>query len=381
MTTAALTWREDALLGGSLAAQLHAQRFRARFEGGIFGGFFRLRLNGPPFLDQSEIESGKLGFRATWNRALATVPVDFALGVDWVRDDAAQVFARTGREWVPETRFETVAPFVQVAWTPIEALTLSGGLRVEDARVEVDDYVTIAAANSTSVGGGEPEFSETLTNVALVWRFAEAWRLYGAFNEGFPMPDIRRVLRGVSTPGQSVDGLLDLEPVVTENREVGVEYDNGTLFGRIAWRESTAGCTARLESNAAGIFEVQREETEIDGIEFTRSWVLNETYTLRGNYARTNGRFDSDGDGSVESDLNGSNIGPDRVNLYLDGVHGGGWRWRAQVSRLGDLSLAVDNLLDEDYFTCFAQTEARGRRDTFFAGRSRTLSPGWRKEF
>lgn len=413
VTTAALTWREDALLGGSLDAQLYAQRFRGLFEGGTFGGFFRLTPDGPPFLDQSRIESDKLGFRATWNRELAAVPLDLALGLDWFRDDSAQVLARSDREWVPETRFETVAPFAQLAWTPIEALTLSGGLRIEDARLEVDDYVTIAAANSTAVGGGEPAFTETLANVGLVWRFSDAWRLYGAFSEGFTMPDVGRVLRGVSSPGQSVDGLLDLEPVVTENRELGIEYDDGRLSGRVAYWESTADRGARLTSNAAGIFEVQREETEIDGIELTLSWALNETFTLAGNYARTNGRFDSDGDGAVDSDLDGLNVGPDRLNVYLDGVHDGGWRWRAQVSRLadrdfdgpaapvgrdfdgftlvelhvakatrlGDFSLAVENLLDEDYFTYFAQTEPLGRSDTFFAGRGRTLSLGWRKDF
>jgi hypothetical protein len=38
------------------------------------------------------------------------------------------------------------------------------------------------------------------------------------------MPDVGRVLRGISRPNQDVDTFLNVEPVVSDNTEVGVEY-------------------------------------------------------------------------------------------------------------------------------------------------------------
>jgi len=414
VTTVSLTWRQDGVLGGNLEAQVYDQSYSALFEGGTFGDFFRLTPDGGPFLDQSEIVSDKNGLKTTWNRTFVDPDVNLTAGVDWFRDDSAQELARSGREWVPETRFETVSPFLQVGWTFNEVLTLSGGARREDASLEVDDYTTIAAAGSTFVQGGEPEFDETLFNAGAIWRLTDTWTLYAAAAEAFTMPDVGRVLRGVSTPGLDVDSLLAVEPVVTDNTEVGVEYGDGRLTARATYYESSADNGSRLLSNEAGIFEVQRQRTEIDGIEFALDYALSEALSIGANYSRIDGRFDSDGDGSVDSDLDGLNIGPDRLNVYAEGRFGDEIRWRLQAARLEDrsfdgpgapadaadfdgytladafvswqsdygvFSVAVENLLNEDYFTYFAQTEPFQRSDTYFAGNGRTLTFGWQRAF
>jgi len=228
------------------------------------------------------------------------------------------------------------------------------------------------------------------------------------------MPDVGRVLRSVSTPGLDVDSLLTVEPVVTDNTEVGLEYGDGRLTARATYYESTADNGSRLLSNEAGIFEVQRQRTEIDGIEFALDYAFSETLSVGANYSRIDGRFDSDGDGAVDSDLDGLNIGPDRLNVYAEGRIRDEIRWRLQAARLEDrsfdgpgapadaadfdgytladafvswrseygvFSLAVENLLNEDYFTYFAQTEPFQRPDTYFTGTGRTLTLGWQRAF
>jgi len=55
-TNLSLTLREGNLFGGALEAQLYGQRFRALFEGGTFGDFFRLTPDGrqgrrPPHME------------------------------------------------------------------------------------------------------------------------------------------------------------------------------------------------------------------------------------------------------------------------------------------------------------------------------------------
>lgn len=412
-TTVSATYRQSSLLGGSLEAQIYRQDYRALFEGGTFGDFFRLTPDGGPFLDQSAIVSDKTGAKFTYNRPLSVIDGNLTAGLDWYRDDSAQELAQSGREWVPETRFETVSPFLQLGWNVIDALTLSVGVRHEDAGLEVDDYTTIASSNSTFVSGGNPDFDETLFNAGLIWRVTDHWTAYVAASEAFTMPDVGRVLRAVSTDGQDVDDLLTIEPIVTDNLELGVEFDNGIVSGRATWYESTADNGSRLFSNDAGIFEVERQRTEIDGFELALGYAFSEALEVGANYSFTDGRFDADGDGRVDSDLDGLNIGPNRFNLFASGRLRGVFPWRIQASRFedrsfegpaapvdrdfdgftlvdayigweteaGDFSLAVDNLLDETYFTYFAQTEPAARSDTFFAGRGRTLTLGWQKTF
>ncbi|MEM1246548.1 MAG: TonB-dependent receptor [Acidobacteriota bacterium] len=408
-TVLSATLIHESLGGGRLTAQLFAQSFKGLFEGGTFGTFFRLTPEGGPFLDQSAVESDKTGVKLAWDRDVSA-QLQLTAGLDYFLDDSAQVLDRSGREWVPETTFETLSPFVQLGYDVGERLSLSLGGRLEDASLEVDDYTTIAAANSTFVSGGSPEFDEFLINAGVVFRAADEVTLYAAVSEGFTMPDVGRVLRGVNVPGQDVDTLFDLEPVIAENFDLGAEFFLGRFQARIAYFESEADNGARLLSNEQGIFEVQRQRTEIDGFEISADYYFSEKLQIAANYADTNGEFDSDADGRVDTDLDGLNIGPNRLNLIFESRLTDDFSGRLQVSTfedrdfrglaaavgrdfdgftlvdlalryqlpVGALRLGVENLLNEDYFTYFAQIEPFARADTFFKGNGRTVSVAWR---
>ncbi|MEM6455144.1 MAG: TonB-dependent receptor, partial [Acidobacteriota bacterium] len=409
-TTISLTLFYGDLLGGNLTAQIYDQDYKALFEGGTFGGFFRLTPDGPPFLDQSAVVSDKTGVKLSYNRRLAEDRLQLTAGFDLFRDESAQVLDRSGRAWVPETLFEALSPFVQLNADLSEYVSLSGGVRYEDARLEVDDFTTIAAANATFVMGGEPSFDETLFNAGVIVRPAAGWNLYAAFSEGFTMPDAGRVLRAINIPGVDVDTLLEIEPVIADNLEAGVEYRGSRFTGRLSVFRSEADNGARLSLNPQGIFDVVRQRTEIEGVELFAQYVFNERFSVSATYAQTEGEFDSDGDDSVDTDLDGLNIGPDRLSVFFDAAFTSRFGGYVQVSRffdrdfrgpaaragrdfdghtlvdlslryalpLGELRLGVDNLLNEDYFTYFAQTEPNARADTFFKGNGRTLALSWR---
>ncbi|MEM1182633.1 MAG: TonB-dependent receptor [Acidobacteriota bacterium] len=412
-TTLSATLSHSSLGGGSLVAQVFTQEFKGLFEGGTFGGFFRLTPDGPPFLDQSAVVSDKTGLKLSYNRPFSDDRVLLTAGFDVFRDESAQVLDRSGREWVPETLFETLSPFVQLKFDIGERVSLSGGARYEDATLEVDDYTTIAAANSTFVMGGEPSFDDTLFNVGLIVRPGEGWNLYGAFNESFTMPDVGRVLRAVNFPGLDVDTLITLTPVIADNLEFGVEYSTRQFSARASFFDSTAENGARLASNPQGIFDVVRQRTEIDGFEVFLEYRFNPSFSISANYAETDGQFDSDGDDRVDSDLDGINIGPDRLNVILDGAFSDRLGGYIQLSHffdrdfegpgapvgrdfngytlvdlslsyalpVGQLRLGLENLQNEDYFTYFAQVEPFARADTFFKGNGRTYGLSWRVEF
>src|SRR5690606_28896837 len=129
-------------------------------------------------------------------------------------------------------------------------------------------------------------------------------------------------------------------------------------------------------------------------------------------YSKLEGRFDSDGDGSVDKDLDGRNIAPDRINIYVEAPLAANWHGRLQYSKLldrdfdgglpqhdfdgysvvdavvsyrdaslGNFTLGIENLLDEDYITYYSQTLTYVNNSTYFAGHKRAISLGWQKTF
>ena len=404
VTTASFDYRNRDLGGGDLIVQGFVQDFAARFEGGTFSGFFRLTPDGAPFLDQSEIVSDKVGFKLTYsipeNGLRGFTP---RFGLDFFNDESAQVLSRSDREWVPSTTLRSFAPFLQLE-QQLGRLTLAAGLRIEAARVLVDDYRTIASANAVQVDGGDPTFTEVLPNVGGVFRLGGGLSLFGSYSEGFTMPDVGRVLRGINRPGVDVDDLLDVEPIVTNNSEAGLRFSNSRVRAEASYFQSDAALGALLDADENGFFNVRRERTEISGVEFSGDVRAHDRLILGGAYSWLNGEFDSNRDGDVDSDLDGTNVAPNRLNVFaqffaapwLNGriqfnnfldrdFRGAGIREGTDFSgyttadlmlgmetKAGLVRLGVENLFDQQYLTYFAQTEPFQRSDTIFAGRGRT---------
>jgi iron complex outermembrane receptor protein len=411
ITAVALDYEHAALGGATLAAKAYWQDFSALFGGGRFDTFQDPRLApvGELF-DQSENHSQKIGTRLTYARAgLGGTSVDVVGGVDFLRDKTFQSLVHTGRNWVPVTKFNNYAPFVQLDVPAFGWLSLSGGLRWEFAELDVPAFTTLAGNRkdfeTVQVVGGRPSFDEPLFNFGGVVTPLAGLRLYGTFSQAYTMPDVGRVLRGISQPGTAVGNFLDLAPIKTDNVEVGGAY--ATTWSRIGvtYFESASDMGSRLVPNADGIFQVRREPTQTKGWELTGRIVPVREVALTAGYSRLEGRYDGDGDGRLEADLSAADIGPDRLNLGLDLSGLGRFRGRLQGFHYFDrafrdgavqtsarfdgyttvdaalaadlgfstLSLSVANLFDEQYITYYGQA-ATDRNDRFLAGRGRTLT-------
>ena len=288
---------------------------------------------------------------------------------------------------------------------------LSGGLRYERAELEVDDFTTIPRLGSQHVEGGNPSFSEVLPNFGAVWEVTDALKLYASYAEGYSVADIGRVLRGIDEPGQSVEQLVDLTPVIADNREVGLDYDDGRWLVHLAAYRSDSEFGSRLAFDAATqSYLVKREATEIEGFEGNVALQLADRARLGMAWATADGRYDSDADERLDSDLPGVNISPDRVTAFWE------QDWTARVStRLqgsvsadrdfqyrgapagdfdgyavfdlqariafdaGTLNLGIENLLDRRYISYFSQTTPAD--DDYNAGRGRALTASWTMRF
>lgn len=409
VTTARLSYNHADWHGNEIDAQIYGQRFRAQFA---TTPYFPYLVGGDTRYDQTRNESDKIGGQFTINRhRMFDGWLDIASGFDLLQDETKQVLVHTGRDYVPRTRFQNYAGFVQLDLHPTDDLTLTGGIRREHARLKVGRYTTVDRSNVTddnvTVGGGDPSFSQTLYNGGLTYQLTEWAQLYGSYSEGFGMPDVGRVLRGIATPGESVDSLIDLKPIVTDTKEIGARFD-WTRYGlEISYYESDSDLGQRL-TERDGQWVGSREKTEIHGLEVTSHANLGERHRIDLSYTHADGRSDTDGDGSVDTRLTGINIAPDtlrgswnatwtdRFSTFVQAVHyfdrdvdnaqldfDGYTLVDASVSyalALGRLRLGVENLLDKDYFTYYSQA-ARVSDEYYFKGRGRTLTLGYQVDF
>ncbi len=403
-----LSLTDDDLGGGTFTLQAFFNRSRDVFGGGVFDTFQDPAIDPTGNLfEQSANRSRKIGGKVTYEREILR-DLTVTAGFDTLFDSTEQILVQTDRAWVPETQFRSLAPFGQVNLGLFDRLvTLAGGVRWENVQLKVDDFTTIASAGSTAVSGGSPEFDKWLPNAGIIIEPVRGIRAYGSYSKGYTVPDVGRILRGITTPGVNIDNFLDVTPIISDNRELGLEVKRGPLDASVTYFWSSSDFGQRLVLNADGIFDVRREAVEIEGLEIN----LGVATPLPGlklgvGYSNLSGRVDTDGDGAVDDDLDGSNISPDRLNLSAD-YSSGPFSVRVQgqyyLSRrfegqpasadfegytivnalvrydtgFGALSLAAQNLFDEYYVSYDSDTVRTTDSDRFFAGRGRTITLGW----
>jgi len=409
VTTLRLSYTHGNWLGNEVSAQVYHQDFAGQF-GALNSGSFQDPAIAPvgQLLDQTRNESEKLGSQFTLKRrGMLNGYLDLATGLDILNDETRQKLVLTDRLYVPETSFRNYAGFLQADVHPIESVTISGGARYENAKLDVDDYRTVAANNGVLVRGGSPDFNETLYNIGATYQATPWAQLFANYSEGFGMPDVGRVLRGIDSTGQDVDTLLTLEPIVTDNREVGVRLNNDKLRVELSYFESDSDYGERLSENN-GVFVINREKVEIQGWEATLDWRANDRHNLGLSYTRQEGESDTDGDGDVDTTLSGINLAPNRlaanwgarwtstfssfvqVNHYFDRgfdqpeLDFDGYTLVDAMVRqklpVGQVRFGVENLLDRDYFTYYSQA-ARASDDYYFKGRGRVYTLGYEVDF
>ncbi|MEJ1096239.1 MULTISPECIES: TonB-dependent receptor [unclassified Pseudoxanthomonas] len=425
-TSVVLDYTDKSLGGGYLQAQLYWVDFSALYGGSDWEDFWGdgRDLN---WYDQSQNQSEKLGGKFSWSRGdLFGLRLRATLGVDLARDTTSQELVLAGLDWVPETVYESWSPFVQAEWWITDAVMLTAGLRHERGKLRVGDYLTIPDQRVVPAGvkgtryfveGGSPATSETMPNAGLVWEATDALKLYASYAEGYTVADIGRVLRAVTTPGSSVDGLVDLSPVIADNQEIGLDYDDGHWLVHLATYRSNSDLGSRLTfDTATRTYNVARERTEIKGFDGSVAYQVQDDMRIGVAYARTRGRYDSNDDDRVDSDLPGINVSPDRLTAFWELAFTPSVNLRLQASKaegrdfytlngrtasydkvsfdgystvdlltrfklpVGTLSVGVENVFNEQYISYYSQVTPP-RNDTYTAGRGRVLTVGWSHRF
>ncbi len=452
----ALSLTDTDLWGGNFVSQIFFNRSRDTFGGEIAPiATFQDPAIAPvgTLFDQSQNRSRKLGAKFSYERAVPGFEdLTLTIGFDALVDKTEQALIATNRVWVPPSDFQSLAPFGQANLALFDGVVrLAGGLRWENVKIKIDDYRTLASTTlvpcpappatqpvpcglasygGIDVAGGKPKFQDLLINGGVI---VEPWagiRAYASHAEGFTVPDIGRITRGVNRTGVDIDTFLDISPVVSNNREIGFEVKRGPIDASAAYFWSSSDKGQLLITRPDRIFDVQRLRVEIQGLEVNLGVQTPiDGLKLNVGYAHLKGRFDSDAsrgmpDGKVDSDLDGVNISPDRLNLaasynsgpvsariqtqvYLkrrfdgkdraaddanprhplklaDNDFGGYTLTDATVryqTGVGGISLSVQNLFNKQYIDYSSDTRLPSDQLSYFAGRGRTFTLGWDYRF
>jgi iron complex outermembrane receptor protein len=317
---------------------------------------------------------------------------------------------------VPELKFNSTAPFAQLEYE-IGPVTVRGGLRRENAKLDVDTYTTLDAYNNTKVQGGTAEFSKSVRNIGAVWRFAPGWSAFAASSEGFGLPDAGLVLRGVNKPGQSVSSLINLQPIVTRNNEVGVNWRGASGQVGISRYDSRSDLGSVIRINSAGIGSVERVPTVVKGWELNGEWRPVKAWSVFGSYARADGKTAASQGAPLDLDLGARSQGPTKAVLGANWAAAPKTQLRVQATRLfdrdinlgrvvgtskleehfkgytladaslgydsqyGRFGVAVENLFDRQYVGYYSQSAAALDAGNSYAGRGRTLALNWSRLF
>jgi len=432
----ALSLTDTDLGGGNLVSQIFFNRSRDTFGGEIAtqAAFQDVRIApiGTLF-DQSQNRSRKFGGKLSYERGLPGFDdLSLTLGFDALWDTTEQRLIATGRTWVPPTDFRSLAPFAQANLKLFDGLIrIAGGARYENVKITIDDYTTLATTTTprggVSVAGGSPTFDDVLLNGGVIIEPIDGMRAYASYAEGFTVPDVGRITRSIGTPGVDIDTFLDISPIVSNNREIGFEVKRGPLDASASYFWSSSDKGQLLIARPDRTFDVQRLRVEIQGLELNLG-IQTPIDGLKFNvgYAHLIGRFDSDAvpDGEVDSDLDGTNISPDRLNLAAnynsgpfsarlqtqvyfkrrsdskaraaddanplrplklsDNDFGGYTLTDANVryqTGIGGISLSVQNLFNKQYIDYSSDTRLPTDQLSYFAGRGRTFTLGWDYRF
>ncbi len=402
----ALAYNHASLLGGSVNLQIYkaSQAMRFLTEDGADRQDPLIAPIGT-LADQSEINSQKKGLRSSWSDKdlFGVESLELNAGFDYLEETAQQILALTNRVWVPPMNYTSKAPFVQASYAR-GPVTISGGLRREDAELQVDDYTTTFFRNRVFVSGGTLSYEETIPNFGLIVRLPRDWSAFGSYSKGYTLPNVGIPLRNVNVAGQSVQGILDLQAVIADNREFGVTWKGrkGSFSASYYKSYSDFGVSLTVDPVTRD-FVMQRRPVDLKGWEVQGEYKPSKTLRFSGSYSHIEGRTRTTETGPLTREQGIANLSPDKLNLSAKWIINDQWSlalnqdnlFKRDInvgasgeehtsgltlhhltvnyhhSRWGEFSLGVENLTDKYYILPWSQID---QFLNFFAGRGRVIS-------
>ena len=298
----------------------------------------------------------------------------------------------------PDVEQFAIAPFAQFVSDITADTSLSYGLRYEYVRLSVDDFIvgnTYDGTAGNEVEGGNPSFDEFLFNIGITHYLTDDHQLFASYAQGMSTNEALRDIRdggSATNPITSVDGAIN--PIVTDNYEVGVRGLVSEADYSLAAFYSESDLGATLSQTDDGSLESTRAPEKVWGAEatlgynFTRGLRNESTVSWQEGERKLN-------ENSGWEPLDGTRISPlkvtsmfmydarelGRYNMTI--VYSGSRDESDKITSgadapvdsfvvvntgmdydlpFGTVSFAIENLLNEEYVTPYAQADAHANR-------------------
>lgn len=296
----------------------------------------------------------------------------FTWGGDLIQEKTWQTLT-SGQDVFTPLKQTTAAGFGQLQIPVGERIVLRGGLRYEHFSLSVSDYTrpaayaAVAANNAQGyqafvlpalkVTGGDFDYSALTANIGATIKLSETSEIFGGFSQGFALPDVGAFTRraGVSTlyacPLQAPNCLpasrqtisyaaIAPKAQIVNNYELGIrgsyERFKGSLTGFIS--TSDDGVTFDSVTNT-----VSQQKERIWGVEATGDVTVTDAFTMGTVISYREGRYDTNGDGKLDSNLPNNRIGsPWRGMLYGSYRFVNGMQLRVEGEAFSDRDVAID---------------------------------------
>lgn len=363
-------------------------------------------------ITQSRIETTTLDFKIALDSQfdIAGKKLGLTYGVDYIQDTGNQTsieynyneYLASGQTTLnetgtvvnagPETDTTTQAAFLQAQFSPIDSLTLRAGIRYENIRVEVDDYVSgddvlnaafynsqledptlqalagqsgmtpnqfleyitgVEAAALQDIGadryikysdtvvtrqGGNKTFEDTLFNLGAVYDIDQTQQVYLSFGQGFSIPDITRLLRNVSifTDNAAAEPILEsknIDSIKTNSWDLGWrgQFDSLEVSAATFFNSSDKSIYFNPTTGEA---ELLNQEEEVWGFEGLVNAYLTDRINTGATYSYTRGKTRGDDGGWIS--LPADRVAPQKITAHLGYQMPGIFNTRLQALHLSD---------------------------------------------
>ena len=365
---------------------------------------------------QSFIKSEKKGLRVNfatqvdWDNVEST----FIYGIDALQDISSQPL-EDGRIWVPEMDMRNLAVYLQTKFVIADDWVIKAGIRQDSVDLTVGDYQTLKLCRTPStcsvpfdVTGGELTYNSTTYNIGLRYNMNELFNPFMSFSQGADISDIGRLLRTATVDDIA---LIRTESSIVDNYEIGFSGQLGDLNYEIAaYRSKSELGTSNSFDATTGIYLPVRAPQKIWGYEAQVDYRVLDNLNTGLSYSWVEGK-----DTETDTYIDGGTISPPKLTAYIswqpveeasiginymyvgdrdrfepvDGAYIGsqGPIENYNVVNLTSsyqlnnwqLSLGVENLLNEDYFS--ARSQASTNASYYTQALGTTINVGIKASF
>lgn len=241
-------------------------------------------------IDAASVLDAKSGVKAYWAKDDFLVR-GFTLnfGYDFNEDNTSQDLVLTNRVWLPNMRFKANSGYAQMSYDR-GPLTVSLGARYQAGSISVPTfrtlYETAPATDGVVFNGGTKSYSASVYNFGAVYRLPAGWSTYVGLSEGYDLPDIGTVIRNTTTPGQSMNTIAAINPILTKSYEAGVNWrGEHAIFGADVYYDHSPASTQVVTDPNTLFQTVSRNPQVRKGVELTGEWSITRRFRVSGSYS------------------------------------------------------------------------------------------------